>query len=35
MGPAVIHGGWLHCNIQVVCHPVILDKIITNQRFAE
>jgi hypothetical protein len=21
MGPAVIHGGWLHCNIQVVCQP--------------
>jgi hypothetical protein len=20
--PAVIYGGWPHCNIQVMCHPV-------------
>jgi hypothetical protein len=25
--PAGIHGGWLHCNIQVVCQRDILGKI--------
>jgi len=29
--PAGICDGWLHCNIQVVCHPDLKKKIMLNQ----